>query len=51
MAGVVSKDYIPHHEPFQYYVSTANPLHLPPLSPLSVGYQDQANHQYDLTDF
>jgi phospholipase C len=51
MAGIVSKDYIPHHEPFQYYHSTANPLHLPPLSPQSVGYQDQANHQYDLTDF
>jgi phospholipase C len=51
MAGMVSKDYIPHHEPFQYYPSTANPLHLPPLSPASVGYQDQANHQYDLTDF
>jgi phospholipase C len=51
LAGVVSKDYIPHHEPFQFYASTANLLHLPPLSPLSVGYQDQANHQYDLTDF
>jgi phospholipase C len=50
-AGIVSKDYIPHHEPFQYYASTANPLHLPPMSPASVGYQDQANHQYDLTDF
>ena len=24
LAGVVSKDYIPHHEPFQYYASTAN---------------------------
>ena len=23
-------DYIPHHEPFQYYASTANPHHLPP---------------------
>ena len=22
-------DYIPHHEPFQYYASTANPHHLP----------------------
>ena len=21
-------DYIPHHEPFQYYASTANPHHL-----------------------
>ena len=50
-AGIVSKDYIPHHEPFQYFASTANPLHLRPLSPLAVGHTDQANHQYDLTDF
>ena len=28
--AVTSKDYIPHHEPFQYYASTANPQHLPP---------------------
>lgn len=44
-------DYIPHHEPFQYYPSTANPHHLPPTSAAMVGYTDQANHQYDLTDF
>jgi phospholipase C len=50
-AGVVSADYIPHHEPFQYYPSTRNLLHLPPLSTMSIGHQDQANHQYDLTDF
>jgi phospholipase C len=50
-AGVVSKDYIPHHEPFQYYASTANPLHLPPTSPDMIGRTDQANHQYDLIDF
>ena len=25
-------DYIPHHEPFQYYPSTANPHHRPPSS-------------------
>ena len=51
MAGVVSKDYIPHHEPFQYYASTANPQHLPPGSVAAIGHTDQANHQYDLTDF
>ena len=50
-AGIVSKDYIPHHEPFQYYASTANPTHLPPSSPDMIGRTDQANHQYDLTDF
>ncbi len=50
-AGVVSKDYIPHHEPFQYYRSTQNLQHLPPTSVDLIGQSDQANHQYDLTDF
>ncbi len=44
-------DYIPHHEPFQYYQSTSNPHHLPPSSVATIGQTDQANHQYDLTDF
>lgn len=44
-------DYIDHHEPFQFYASTANPLHLPPSSKKLIGFQDQANHQYDLKDF
>jgi len=44
-------DYIPHHEPFQYYASTANPHHLPPTSVDKIGQTDQANHQYDLSDF
>ena len=30
-------DYIPHHEPFQYYASTANPHHLAPKSLSVVG--------------
>jgi phospholipase C len=51
IAGVASKDYIPHHEPFQYYTSTANPQHLPPTSVAAVGHQDRANHQYDLEDW
>ena len=46
-----SKDYIPHHEPFQYYQSTSNPKHLPPSSDAMIGQQDQANHQYDLPAF
>src|SRR6202022_3133326 len=50
-AGVVSKDYIPHHAPFQFYKSTANLKHLPPSSVSAIGRTDQANHQYDLTDF
>jgi len=44
-------DYIPHHEPFQYYSSTANPHHLPPGSVDKTGQTDRANHQYDLSDF
>jgi phospholipase C len=55
-------DYIPHHEPFQYYSSTANPHHLPPASLSSIGWDtqsyangvpqfDTANHQYDMNDF
>jgi phospholipase C len=50
-AGVTSLDYIPHHEPFQYFLSTANPQHLPPSSVSMIGKTDQANHQYALTDF
>jgi phospholipase C len=46
-----SYDYIPHHEPFQYFPQTANPHHLPPSSVSRIGRQDQANHQYDLADF
>ena len=51
VGGVVSKDYIPHHEPFQYYASTANPKHTPPASVAEIGHDGPANHQYDLTDF
>jgi phospholipase C len=45
-------DYIPHHQPFQYYVSTANPTHARPKSVASIGHSDDgANHQYDTQDF
>ena len=55
-------DYIAHHEPFQYYASTANPHHLPPASLSAIGTDtqtitagtpqfDTANHQYDMSDF
>jgi len=44
-------DYIPHHQPFQYYKSTANPQHLRPSSTGMIGFTDQANHQYDIDDF
>lgn len=44
-------DYVPHHNPFQYFPSTANPEHLPPSSVDMVGRQDRANHLYDLSCF
>jgi phospholipase C len=55
-------DYIAHHEPFNYYASTANPHHLPPTSLAAIGTDtqtitagvpqfDTANHQYDTSDF
>jgi len=44
-------DYSPHHQPFQYWPQTANTQHLPPTSVAAIGHQDQANHQYDLSDF
>jgi len=51
IGGNTVADYSPHHEPFQYYKSTANPKHLPPSSEAAVGRTDQANHQYDLSWF
>jgi phospholipase C len=51
IGGTSVTDYSPHHEPFQYYASTANPKHLAPSSDAAIGYTDQANHQYDLSDF
>jgi phospholipase C len=50
-AVTTSGDYIPHHEPFQYYKQSANPHHLPPTSVANIGTTDQANHQYDMSDF
>lgn len=51
VAGIASTDYSPHHQPFQYYASTANPHHLAPASVAEIGHAGQANHQYDLSDF
>jgi phospholipase C len=45
-------DYIPHHEPFQYYTPTANLHHTRPSSVKMIGRNgDGANHQYDTHDF
>ena len=51
LAGFADADYEAHHDPFQYFASTANPHHLPPSSDAAIGHDDQANHQYDLRDF
>lgn len=52
ISGKIIKDYVPHHAPFQYYASTANPTHIRPRSAGAIGKQaDAANHQYDLHDF
>ena len=40
VAGATVTDYIQHHEPFQYYASTANPHHLPPSSVAMIGHTD-----------
>jgi len=52
-------DYVQHHEPFQYYESTANPDHVAPSSLAAVGHSDPVgtklgeavNHQYDISWF
>jgi phospholipase C len=55
----ISTDYIPHHAPFQYYASTANPTHARPSSVAAIGHSfladgvtpEPANHNYDTNDF
>ncbi|OZB46974.1 MAG: phospholipase, partial [Cellulomonas sp. 14-74-6] len=51
IGGGTSLDYSPHHSPFEYYASTSNPHHLAPSSVAAIGHTDQANHNYDMTDF
>ena len=59
IGGATVNDYSEHHEPFQYYASTANPDHNAPTSVSKVGLSDPAgtpltaavNHQYDLSWF
>ena len=47
ITNTTKADYIPHHEPFQYYASTANPKHTRPTAVSMIGKTDAANHQYD----
>jgi phospholipase C len=49
VGGAAVADYSAHHEPFQYYKSTANPTHAAPKNEAEVGHNGQANHQYDLS--
>ena len=49
--GVTDTVYDSGNSSFQYYKSTSNQLHLPPASVAAIGNQDQANHEYDTTDF
>jgi phospholipase C len=59
IGGASVADYSEHHEPFQYYASTANPDHNAPSSVSKVGLSDPSgtplasavNHQYDLSWF
>ncbi|MGH8160525.1 MAG: phospholipase C [Rhodanobacter sp.] len=51
-------DYVPHHNWFQYYASTANTTHARPTSSRLIGYTDPkdrgatpVHHEYDVKDF
>jgi phospholipase C len=49
---LVTGDYVPHHQPFQYYTTTQNLAHTRPTNAATVGKAaDPANHQYDTHDF
>jgi phospholipase C len=51
-AKSTAADYVSHHQPFQYYLTTRNTAHTRPTSPTTVGTAaDPANHQYDTHDF
>jgi phospholipase C len=51
--GVTRADYTPFINPFQFYASTANPLHARPTSIQTIGHANDggAHHQYDIHDF
>ncbi len=51
IGGETVADYVPHHEPFEYYASTANPHHVAPRNVAEIGHNGRANHQYDLSWF
>ncbi len=53
VTGQSPLDYSTVLNPFQYYASTANPLHARPTSVQMIGHagDGDTNHQYDLHDF
>jgi phospholipase C len=53
VTGQTPLDYTPVVNPFQYYASTANPLHTRPASISMIGQTGDGgtNHQYDMHDF
>ncbi len=53
VTGQTPVDYNPILNPFQYYASTANPLHSRPTSVQMIGHANDGdtNHQYDIRDF
>ncbi|HUB51175.1 MAG TPA: alkaline phosphatase family protein [Terracidiphilus sp.] len=53
VTGVTETDYIPHHQPFQYYASTQNLAHTRPASVSAIGRPNDtvAHNQYDIHDF
>ena len=57
VASATVSDYSPHHNPFEYYESTANPLHRAPESEAMIGHGEPgapekgANHEYDTSAF
>jgi phospholipase C len=51
VGGASITDYSPHHNPFEYYASTANVHHTAPASLNEIGHSGPANHQYDLSYF
>ena len=58
VVNATTKDYVPHHNWFQYFASTANPAHTRPTSTALIGYTDPldstatpVHHEYDYNDF
>ena len=53
VTGATESDYIPHHQPFQYYASTQNLTHTRPSSVAKIGEPNDAvaHNQYDIHDF